>query len=60
LSYYVSCGGFGDPIKPYDNLLNFSRRVLTNIVLCGIGKDVTVTKQTADNHEHIHITIGVE
>lgn len=46
--YYSPCGGFVMPIKPCSDWQDCSRRVLTNIALCGIGKDVTVAKQTAE------------
>ncbi|MCL2722458.1 MAG: hypothetical protein FWD47_14100 [Treponema sp.] len=50
--YYSPCGGFSYPVKPYsDNLheqICCNRRVLTHIALCGIGKEVEVTKQNAE------------
>jgi len=50
--YYSPCGGFSYSIKPYNNNLQeqicCNRRVLTHIALCGVGKDVEVTKQNAE------------
>jgi len=50
--YYSPCGGFAYPITSFTNNLQeqicCNRRVLTHIALCGIGKDIKVTKQNAE------------